>query len=172
MEERLRKSNRIKGFYALVVRYGVEQRVACMPDLVDWASSWVGGLRAAWLLRRIRCSHSAVTYKLVTGDVMRSDYRLVHKLAAKRWSTIPQSLKECFVNSGWKRRKKRDGENKGREEYKRCVGKLNNTWFDMKSLLLPPKRSPARKDVREASRETPTTRKQDMPCSRFKEQTD
>lgn len=70
-----------------------------------------------------------VTHKLVTGDVMRSDYRLVHKLAAKGWPTIPQSLKECFVNSGWKRRKKKEEKDrmKRREEYKRCVGKLNNT---------------------------------------------
>lgn len=52
-----------------------------------------------------------VTQELVTGDVMRSDYRLVPKLAAKGWPIIPQSLKECFVKSGWKRRKKRDGEN-------------------------------------------------------------
>lgn len=66
---------------------------------------------AAWLLRRIRCSHSVVTQELVTGDVMRSDYRLVHRLAAKGWLIIPQSLKECFVKSGWKRGKKRDGEN-------------------------------------------------------------
>lgn len=52
-----------------------------------------------------------MTRELVTGDVMRSDYRLVHELAAKGWPIIPQSLKECFVKSGWKRRKKRDGEN-------------------------------------------------------------
>lgn len=52
-----------------------------------------------------------VTQELVTGDVMRSDYRLVPKLAAKGWPIILQSLKECFVKSGWKRRKKRDGEN-------------------------------------------------------------
>lgn len=41
---------------------------------------------------------------------MRSDYRLVHRLAAKGWPVIPQSLKECFVKSGW-RREKKDGEN-------------------------------------------------------------
>lgn len=111
MQEKLREGNRIKRSYALVVRYSVEEMVAWMPDLVDWVSSWVGGLRAAWLLRRIRCSHSVVTRELVTGDVMRSDYRLVPKLAAKGWPIIPQSLKECFVKSGWKRRKKRDREN-------------------------------------------------------------
>lgn len=60
---------------------------------------------------------------------------------------------------------------KKRGEYKRCVGELNNTWFDMKSLLLPPRRSPAGKDVREASRDS-YNQEQDMPCSRFKEQTD
>lgn len=57
--------------------------------------------------QRIRCSHSVVTQELVTGDVMRSDYRLVHKLAAKGWPIIPQSLKECFVKSGWTREEKR-----------------------------------------------------------------
>ena len=83
---------------------------------------------AAWPLRRIRCSHSAVTQELVTGDVMRSDYRLVHRLAAKGWPIIPQSLKECFVKSGWKRgEKRRWRERKKRGEYKRCVGELNNT---------------------------------------------
>lgn len=61
--------------------------------------------------RRIRCSHSALTKELVAGDVMRSDYRLVHILPAKGWLIIPQSLKECFVKSGWRRGKKRDGEN-------------------------------------------------------------
>lgn len=111
MEEKLRERNRIKGFYTLVVRYDVEERVAWMPDLVDWVSSWVGGLCAARRLRRIRYSHSMVTQELVTGDVMRSDYSLVPKLAAKGWLTIPQPLKECFVRSGWKRGEKRDGEN-------------------------------------------------------------
>lgn len=150
-----------------------------------WGEGWPGcptwmtecqtrgeGLCAAQLLRGIRCSHSVVTRELVTGDVMRSDYRRVHRLAAKGWPIIPQSLKECFVKSGWKRGEKEMEKTKERGEYKRCVGELNNTWFDMKSLLLPPRRSSARKDVREASRETPTTRKQDMPCSGFKEQTD
>lgn len=107
MEEKLWEGNRIKGFYALVDKYGGEERVAWMPDLVDWVSSQGGGLCAAWLLRRIRCSHSVVTQELVTGDVMRSDYRLVHRLAAKGWPIIPQSLKECFVKSGWKRGKKK-----------------------------------------------------------------
>lgn len=51
-----------------------------------------------------------MTQEFVTGDVMRSDYRLVHRLAAKGWPVIPQSLKECFVKSGW-RREKKDGEN-------------------------------------------------------------
>lgn len=35
MEEKLRERKRIKGFYTLVVRYDVEERVAWMPDLVD-----------------------------------------------------------------------------------------------------------------------------------------
>ena len=48
-----------------------------------------------------------VTRELVTGDVMRSDYRLVHRLAAKGWPVILQSLKECFVKSRWKEGKKR-----------------------------------------------------------------
>lgn len=146
---------------------------ASLDAWLGWLSAITGGgLCVAWLLRRIRCSHYVVTQELVTGDVMRSDYRLVHRLAAKGWPIIPQSLKERFVKSGWKRGKKETERMKKRGEYKRCVGELNNTWFDMKSLLLPPRRSPARKDVREASRETPTTRKQDMPCSGFKEQTD
>lgn len=42
---------------------------------------------------------------------MRSDYRRVHKLAVKGWPVIPQSLKECFVKSGWNRGGKRDGKN-------------------------------------------------------------
>lgn len=63
------------------------------------------------LASKIRCSHSVVTQELVTRDVMRSDYRLVHRLAAKGWPVILQSLKECFVKSGWKRGKKRNGEN-------------------------------------------------------------
>ncbi len=127
MEEKLREGNRIKGSYALVDRYGGEERLAWMPDLVDWVSSWGGGLCAAWLLRRIRCSHSVVTHKLVTGDVMRSDYRLVHRLAAKGWPIIPQSLKECFVKSGWREEKKEMERKTKRGEYKRCVGELNNT---------------------------------------------
>ena len=130
-----------------------------MPDLDDWVSSWGrGACVAAWLHRRIRCSHSGVTQELVTGDVMRSDYRLVHRLAAKGWPVILQSLKECFVKSGWRRGKKEMERTQKRGEYKRCAGELNNTWFNMKSLLLPPRRSPTRKDVRETSRETPTTR--------------
>lgn len=44
-----------------------------------------------------------LTQELVTGDVMRSDYRLVPKLAAKGWPIILQSLKECFVKGGWDR---------------------------------------------------------------------
>lgn len=35
MEEKLREGNRIKGSYALVDRYGSEERPAWMPDLVD-----------------------------------------------------------------------------------------------------------------------------------------
>lgn len=35
MEEKLREGNRIKGSYALVDRYGGEERPAWMPDLVD-----------------------------------------------------------------------------------------------------------------------------------------
>ncbi|KAJ4941728.1 hypothetical protein JOQ06_011603 [Pogonophryne albipinna] len=35
MEEKLREVNRIKGSYALVDRYGEEERVAWMHDLVD-----------------------------------------------------------------------------------------------------------------------------------------
>lgn len=87
----------------------------------------VRGLCAAWLHRRIRCSHSVLTWELVAGDVMRSDYRLVHRLAAKGWPVILQSLKECFVKSGWKRGGKGDGEKAEEGESKRCVGKLNNT---------------------------------------------
>lgn len=51
-----------------------------------------------------------MTQELVTGDVMRSDYRLAHRLTAKGWPVIPDSLKECFVKSRWKREEK-DGEN-------------------------------------------------------------
>ena len=58
---------------------------------------------------------------------MRSDYRLVHRLAAKGWPVIPQSLKECFVKSGWKSGKKEMERTKKRGECKRCVGELNNT---------------------------------------------
>jgi len=69
-----------------------------------------------------------VTQELVTRDVMRSDYRLVHRPAEKGWPIIPQSLKECFVKSGWKRPREKVMERpKKRGEYKRCVGKLNNT---------------------------------------------
>lgn len=106
-EEMLRRGNRIKGSHALVDRYGVEKRVLWIPDLVDWVSSQGWGMCAAWLHRGIRCSSSVVTQELVTRDVMRSDYRLVHRLAAKGWPVILQSLKECFVKSGWKRGKKR-----------------------------------------------------------------
>ena len=67
----------------------------------------VRGLVCGFFSQRIRCSQSVVTQELVTGDVMRSDYRLVRKLAAKGWPVIPQSLKECFVRSGWKREEKR-----------------------------------------------------------------
>lgn len=35
MEEKLREGNGIKGSYALVDRYGGQERVAWMPDLVD-----------------------------------------------------------------------------------------------------------------------------------------
>lgn len=93
MEERLRQRNNVKGSYALAVKYGVEERVAWMPDLVDCVSFWVGGRHAAWLLRRIRCSHSGVTPELVTGDVMGSDYRQFHKLSAKRTVHNPAVIK-------------------------------------------------------------------------------
>lgn len=58
---------------------------------------------------------------------MRSDYRRVHKLAVKGWPVIPQSLKECFVKSGWNRGGKEMERMRRRGEYKRCVGELNNT---------------------------------------------
>lgn len=77
---------------------------------------------AARLLRRIRFSHSVVTQELVTGDVMRSDYRPVRRLAAKGWPIIPQSLKERFVESGWKRR----GEKRWRE--RRRGGNIRGVW--------------------------------------------
>lgn len=35
MEEKFGEGNRIKGSYALVDRYGNEERVVWMPDLVD-----------------------------------------------------------------------------------------------------------------------------------------
>ncbi len=122
MEEKLRKGNRIKGSYALVDRYGGAEREAWMPDLVDCVPSQGESLCATWLHRRIRCSHSVVTQELVTGDVMRSDYRLVHGLAAKGWPIIPQSLKECFVKSGWKRRKKEMERTKKRGEIQEVCG--------------------------------------------------
>lgn len=62
------------------------------------------------LASQTSCSHSVVTQELVTRDVMRSDYRLAHRLAAKGWPVIPESLKECFVKNRWKREEK-DGEN-------------------------------------------------------------
>lgn len=71
--------------------------------------------------------NSVVTQEVVTGDVMRSDYRLVRRLAAKGWPVIPQSLKECFVKSGWKSGKKEMERTKKGRECKRCVGELNNT---------------------------------------------
>lgn len=64
----------------------------CLTWLTDRPLGEGGGpvsMFAAWLLRRIRCSHSVVNHELVTGDVMRSDYRLVHRLAAKGWPVIP-----------------------------------------------------------------------------------
>lgn len=63
-----------------------------------------------------------LTQELVTGDVMRSDYRLVPKLAAKGWPIIPQSLKECFVKGGW------DG--RGKKEMERMTekGKIRGVW--------------------------------------------
>lgn len=67
-------------------------------------------MHAACLFRRIRCGACVLTKGLVTGDVMRSDYRLVPNLAAKGWPVIPQPLKVCFVKSGWDGRGKKETE--------------------------------------------------------------
>lgn len=85
-------------------------------------------LHAACLFSGIRCGACVLTKGLVTGDVMRSDYRLAPNLAAKGWPVIPQPLKECFVKSGWDGRgEKGDRVNDREGENKRCAGELNNT---------------------------------------------
>lgn len=67
-------------------------------------------LHAACLFRGIKCGACVLTKGLVTGDVMRSDYRLVPNLTAKGWAVIPQPLKECFVKSGWDGRGEKEAE--------------------------------------------------------------
>lgn len=164
MEGKLKEGNRIKGSYALVSRYGGEEGVAWMPDLVDWLSSRGGRGTCVHV-----CSLASQKDKVqsLCGEPWAchrgcNEVRLQAspQTGCKRLARNPKSLKECFVKKrmeerGKKRRRERRRERGGR---KRCVRELNNTWFDMKSLLLPPRRSPARKDVREASRETPTNR--------------
>ena len=68
--------------------------------------------------RRVRFGGSLWSRELVAGDVMRSDYRLVRRLAAKGWPVIPPSLKERFVKSG-----REEG-----EEGRRGVPRVGKKW--------------------------------------------
>ena len=52
---------------------------------------------------------------LSPGDVMRSDYRPVRRLAAKGWPVIPQSLKERFVKSGREEEEEEEEEERAAE---------------------------------------------------------